>query len=313
MVEFPPFFLGGNLFGYSLSAGAVRDLLSHAARGGFVGIDTASVYGLGLSEELIGAAPAFSRQRETFFLSTKVGVSHVAESKGKGRRRAMRKSLDQSLRRLRTDYVDLLSLHHPDTTTPLEESLAFAVELENAGLIRSFGLSNPVSATFRDAASQRLGAVHVFGNVVQPDLIDEAFRLKAPHTKLLVYGSLGRSILVPTTTSIASPSSRASLNNLIAQQRSQADVVRLAESIAAFAQKLAMSPAQLLVGYVRSVGAIPVVGIRTVGQFDELVGATDDLPGSFNALVSGFQEDCVSLYSSIDLGRPVRVDTLDKE
>lgn len=144
-------------------------------------------------------------------------------------------------------------------------------------------------------------------------MIDEAFRLKAAHTKLLVYGSLGRSILVPTTTSIASPSSRASLNNLIAQQKSQADVVRLVESIAALAEKLAMSPAQLLVGYVRSVGAIPVVGIGTVGQLDELVGGTEDLPPSFDALVATLSENSVPLHSSIDLGRPVRVDSLDKQ
>ena len=115
-------------------------------------IDTAPVYGLGLSEEIVGKAVAHRRDRAV--LATKCG--HVWHIK-KGRHafdwgdrsvyiylgpESVRYEIEQSLRRLRTDYVDLYQTHWPDPATPIEDTMAVLLRLKDQGKIRAIGVSN---------------------------------------------------------------------------------------------------------------------------------------------------------------------------
>ncbi len=96
-------------------------------------VDTAEVYGNGHSEELIGRA--LQGRRDTVFLATKVGGFDLS-------RAHIMEAIDNSLRRLQTDYVDLYQLHWPDDKTPVEESMAAMDDLVKAGKVRYVGVSN---------------------------------------------------------------------------------------------------------------------------------------------------------------------------
>lgn len=96
-------------------------------------IDTAEVYGNGHSEELIGQALA--GHRDQVFLATKVGGFDLS-------RQHIMEAIDGSLRRLRTEYVDLYQLHWPDEQHPVEESMQAMDDLVRAGKVRYVGVSN---------------------------------------------------------------------------------------------------------------------------------------------------------------------------
>jgi aryl-alcohol dehydrogenase-like predicted oxidoreductase len=113
-----------------------------AAGGNF--IDTADVYGAGASEELLGQLMKEAGTRDRLVLATKFGVASTPgdpNSGGNGRKN-MLASLDASLRRLRTDYVDLYWLHMWDGVTPAEEVMSAFDALIRSGKIRAAGLSN---------------------------------------------------------------------------------------------------------------------------------------------------------------------------
>jgi aryl-alcohol dehydrogenase-like predicted oxidoreductase len=103
--------------------------------------DTADVYSDGASEEILGAA--LQGRREEAILSTKTGLrlGDGPNDAGASRWRLLR-AVDASLRRLRTDYIDLLQLHAFDALTPLEETLSTLDELVRAGKVRYIGASN---------------------------------------------------------------------------------------------------------------------------------------------------------------------------
>ncbi len=104
-------------------------------------IDTADVYGLGRSEELVGKAIA--GRRTEVQLATKGGILFGEGRSGADNSpRYLRSALHASLKRLNTDYVDLYYIHRPDGTTPPDEAFAELVRLKDEGLIRAAGLSN---------------------------------------------------------------------------------------------------------------------------------------------------------------------------
>jgi aryl-alcohol dehydrogenase-like predicted oxidoreductase len=107
-------------------------------------IDTANVYGAGHSEEVVGRAIA--GRRADVVLATKFGGGGGS---GLGRRDRVRPALEESLARLRTDYVDLYYLHRVDTTTPIEETVGAMADLVSAGMVRYIGLSEAAPATIR--------------------------------------------------------------------------------------------------------------------------------------------------------------------
>lgn len=108
-------------------------------------IDTAAVYGWGHSEEVVGKALDGFR-RDEVFIATKCGRVRGADGLVTGdlRPQSIRRELEDSLRRLRTDYVDLYQFHWPDTTTgtPIEESWAEMARFQDEGKVRWIGVSN---------------------------------------------------------------------------------------------------------------------------------------------------------------------------
>jgi len=138
--------IGCNAFSRRVDLDGVRGILSAARDVGVTLLDTADVYGdpPGGSEALLGEA--LQGQRDEFVVATKFGMDMRGENGrdfgARGSRRYIRRAVEGSLRRLRTDHIDLYQLHAPDEVTPIEETLATLTDLVREGKIRYLGCSN---------------------------------------------------------------------------------------------------------------------------------------------------------------------------
>jgi aryl-alcohol dehydrogenase-like predicted oxidoreductase len=138
--------IGCNAFSRRVDLEGTRAIVRAALDNGVTLFDTADIYGVepGASEAMLGEALA--TERENVILATKFGMD-MRGANGpdwgvRGSRRYIRKAVESSLRRLRTDYIDLYQLHAPDEVTPVEETLAALHELVLEGKVRNIGSSN---------------------------------------------------------------------------------------------------------------------------------------------------------------------------
>ena len=106
-------------------------------------IDTAPVYGKGHSEELLGKFLKEKNRRKEVILATKLGLSWLGPKIYNDlKRKAMIRELDESRKRLQTDYIDIYQVHWPDSRTPIRETAETMYEFYNKGIIKAVGLSN---------------------------------------------------------------------------------------------------------------------------------------------------------------------------
>jgi aryl-alcohol dehydrogenase-like predicted oxidoreductase len=138
--------LGCNNFGRRLDLEAARGVIDAAVDAGITLLDTAETYGSGgRSEEILGEALA--GRRDQVVLATKFGsqggdLGYGPAAGAKGGRAYIRRAIEHSLRRLRTDYIDLYQIHTPDPATPVGETLTALGELVTEGKVRYIGHSN---------------------------------------------------------------------------------------------------------------------------------------------------------------------------
>ena len=143
-----PFAFGGNVFGWSADESTSFSLLDAFVDAGFNLVDTADVYSRwapghsgGESETVIGKWLKKSGRRDAMVIATKVGMDMGNGNKGLSKRHIHR-SIDASLKRLQTDYVDLYQSHEDDADTPFEETLEAYARLIESGKVRAIGASN---------------------------------------------------------------------------------------------------------------------------------------------------------------------------
>ncbi|CAN5721605.1 aldo/keto reductase [soil metagenome] len=160
-----PLCFGGNVFGWTIDEATSFSLLDAWVDAGFNFIDTADVYSIwapghtgGESETIIGKWLKQSGKRDKVVIATKVGKP-MGEGK-KGLAPAyMRQAVEDSLRRLQTDHIDLYQSHDDDADTPLADSLGAFGELVKAGKVKAIGASNFTAARLAGAldTSEKLG------------------------------------------------------------------------------------------------------------------------------------------------------------
>ncbi|MFL6781018.1 MAG: aldo/keto reductase, partial [Sphingomicrobium sp.] len=126
-------------YGVGVEADKARACLEEAFAQGVNFIDTANVYGRGTAETFLGDALR-GRPRDTYVLATKVYFPMSDSDRGLSRAQ-IEKQLDASLRRLRTDYVDLYQCHRYDWDTPLEETMEALTRAVESGKARAIGFS----------------------------------------------------------------------------------------------------------------------------------------------------------------------------
>jgi aryl-alcohol dehydrogenase-like predicted oxidoreductase len=189
--------MGGWMWGGTDKSAAVATIRA-ALDQGISLIDTAPVYGFGVSEEIVGEALAATGLRSRTVIATKVGLEW---RDGKIYRNASRarimQEIDDSLRRLRTDYVDIYQVHWPDPLVPVEETAEAMRTLYQQGKIRAIGVSNFSVAQME--AFRRVAPVHVlqspynlFERAIEADILPYS---RANHIATLGYGALCRGLL----------------------------------------------------------------------------------------------------------------------
>ncbi len=142
--------LGGNNFGGRAGEQASIDVINQAIEMGINFIDTAAAYTEGRSEELVGKAVKGKRSR--VIIATKFGNPRsVGPGEQPGSRRHIVQSVEASLRRLGTDYIDLYYLHYPDLETPIEETLRALDDMVRTGKVRYIACCNFAAWQLSDA------------------------------------------------------------------------------------------------------------------------------------------------------------------
>src|SRR6202040_2259996 len=161
-------------------------------------IDTAPAYGSGTSEEIVGKALEGANLRSRAVIATKVGLEW---RDGKVYRNATRdrimQEIDESLRRLRTDYIDIYQVHWPDPLVPIEETAEAMLTLHDQGKIRAIGVSNFSVAQmerFRQVAPLHVlqPPYNLFERAIESDILPYC---RANNIATLGYGALCRGLL----------------------------------------------------------------------------------------------------------------------
>jgi len=152
-----PLALGGNVFGWTIDEKKSFEVLDAFVDAGFDLIDTANVYSAwkpgnqgGESEAIIGKWLKASGKRDKVLIATKVGMKMGDGSEGLSRENILR-SVEDSLRRLQIEHIDLYQSHKDDPETPLEETLAAYDTLIKQGKVRAIGASNYDAERLREA------------------------------------------------------------------------------------------------------------------------------------------------------------------
>ncbi len=153
--------VGGHNLYPNLNEDTGRDLVKEAMAAGIDFIDTAFIYGPKRSEELIGEVIAKQKNRSQVVIATK-GAHDLSsgEVKFNNRPEFLKQAVDDSLKRLQTDYIDLYYIHFPDEDTPKDEAVGMLQELKSAGKIKAIGVSNFTIEQLKQG--NKYGGVDVF-------------------------------------------------------------------------------------------------------------------------------------------------------
>ncbi len=291
---------------------ATAQLQAFREHGGTL-IDTADVYAGGASERVLGRLLSEVIPRAEVIVATKAYGRTGPGAMGRGSSRGhLLAALDASLRRLRTDYVDLWQLHAWDEATPLAETLAALDVAVSSGRARYVGVSNfcgwqtAAAATWQQAWP---GRVPIVSNQVEYSLLQRGVERETvagatfAGVGLLPWSPLGRGVLTgkyrhgsPSDSRGASPHFAEFVEPYLTD-----DAARVVEAVSTAAEGLGTSPLAVALAWVRDRPGVvaPIVGARTVGQLMGSLAADDiSLPTEIRAALddisappTGYPED----------------------
>jgi aryl-alcohol dehydrogenase-like predicted oxidoreductase len=189
--------IGGWLWGGTEEEASIRTIYSALDKGINL-IDTAPVYGFGLSEEIVGKAVAQYGNREKVVIATKVGLEWKDGKVFRNSSRArIAEEIEDSLRRLQTDYIDIYQIHWPDPIVPIQETAEAMNELYKQGKIKAIGVSNysvEQMEIFRKTALLRVSQppYNLFERGIEKDVLPYCHKNEIT---TLLYGALCRGLL----------------------------------------------------------------------------------------------------------------------
>jgi aryl-alcohol dehydrogenase-like predicted oxidoreductase len=249
-------------------------LLHQALDVGYTLLDTASVYGLGHNETLIGET--LKARRDEFILASKCGLGPNAEGRRElsGRPDDIRRSCDDSLRRLQVEIIDLFYLHRLDRRVPIEDSVGTLGDLVRAGKIRTVGLSEIGADTLRRAhAEYPITALQSEYSLWTRN--PEVATLSACEelgVAFVAFSPVGRGVL---TGSPPDPAAFVSSDFRKDMPRFQPDAwpanLQLQDRLVGIAARVGCTPAQLALAWTLSRGAhvIPIPGTANIDHMVE--------------------------------------------
>jgi aryl-alcohol dehydrogenase-like predicted oxidoreductase len=268
---------------------AAAQLVAFHDAGGTL-VDTAASYGYGEAEAMLGHLITDVVPRVDLMIASKAGITRTPDSRTvDASRGALLRGLDESLRKLRTDYLDLWYVHYIDDTVPFDETLAALDYAVNSGRVRYAGVSNYCGWRIARAATwQRAvpGRAPIVANQVRYSLVDRGIEREVVPACLELgvgifpWSPLGGGVLTGKYRDGIPSDSRAAVG-------SRPDLVRadeaggIVEAVATAAEGLATSPVAVALAWLRDRPGVsaPILGARTLGQLTgALVSETLELP-----------------------------------
>jgi aryl-alcohol dehydrogenase-like predicted oxidoreductase len=269
---------------------AAAQLVSFHDAGGTL-VDTAVSYGFGAAEEILGSLLADVVPRSELVIATKAGITRTPEDRTvDASRGTLLRRLDESLRSLGTDYIDLWYVHYVDDTVPFDETLSALDAAVAAGKVRYVGVSNYCgwrvarAATWQQAVP---GRAPIVANQVRYSLLDRGVEREvipacaALGVGVLPYSPLGGGVLTGKYRGGVPTDSRAAGGGANLAPMQQSSTLGIVEAVATAAEGLATSPVAVALAWLRDMPGItaPILGARTLGQLTAALGCeTLDLP-----------------------------------
>jgi aryl-alcohol dehydrogenase-like predicted oxidoreductase len=290
---------------------AAAQLVAFRDAGGTL-VDTAATYGFGAAEELLGQLAADVVPRSELVIATKAGIvrtpdgSYVDASRGN-----LLRQLDESLRKLATDYVDLWYVHSVDDTVPFDETLTALDAAVTSGRARYVGVSNYSGwRVARAAVWQRAvpGRAPIVANQVRYSLVDRGIEREVVPACLdlgvgvLPYSPLGGGVLTGKYRGGVPSDSRAAAGDRPVAGMARPSTLGIVEAVATAAEGLATSPVAVSLAWLRDRPGItaPILGARTLGQLTAaLASELLELPAEIR--------DALDDVSAPELGYPENV------
>jgi len=277
--------LGTGNFGTAWGHGADRDearrIFDAYAEVGGNFIDTANGYQFGQSEEILG--DLLTGRRDDFVLATKFSVRTDNNSgilvTGNSRR-AMVSSVEASLKRLKTDRIDLYWVHMSDGVTPVEEVVRGFDDLVRAGKILYGGLSDfPAWRVARAATIAELrGAARIAGLQVEHSLVERTTEhelLPAGQglgLGIVAWSPLGGGMLTGKYRK-GETGRREGFNGNVFQAENSPQRTAILDTLIAIADEAGVTPSEIAIAWVAAKGSLPIIGPRTLAQLENNLGA----------------------------------------
>lgn len=279
--------IGLGCMGMSFGYGPAKDrqemvaVLRGAVDRGVTFFDTAQVYGPFTNEELLGEA--LQPIREGVVIATKFGFGFDAEGKPQGldsRPESTRRTTDASLKRLRTDVIDLLYQHRVDPNVPIEDVAGTVKELIQQGKVKHFGLSEAGVKTIRRAhAVQPVAALQSEYSLWWREPEEQILPLlEELGIGFVPFSPLGKGFLtgkIDETTSFDSTDFRNTVPRFSAENRKANQA--LVDLVASVAARKGVTPAQVALAWVlaQKPWVVPIPGTTKLTRLDENLGAAD--------------------------------------
>ena len=268
---------------WTLPEESSRPLIQRALEGGINFFDTANSYSDGSSEEIVGRALRDFARRDEVVVATKVYHQVGDLPEGLSRAQILR-SIDDSLRRLGMEYVDLLQIHRWDYSTPIEETLEALNEVVKAGKARYIGASSMHARQFAQALQlqesngwARFVTMQDHYNLIYREEENEMLPLcHRAGVSVIPWSPLARGRLTrpwgETTARLVSDEFGKSLYSATDENDAQ-----IAQNLAEVAEELGANRAQVALAWLLSKPGVaaPIVGASRQEQLDDLLGAVD--------------------------------------
>lgn len=270
-----------------LTEEAGRPFVQRALEAGINFFDTADMYSLGASEEILGRAVRDFSRRDDVVIATKVfhPMSDRPNDRGLSRKHILA-SIDASLRRLGTDYIDLYQIHRWDSETPLDETLLALDDVVRAGKARYIGASSMWAWQFATALhmAERYGWTRFVSmqnhyNLVYREEEREMLPLcRAEGIGVIPWSPLARGFLAGNRRAADRGDTERARTDDFAHRLYYADSdFRIVDHVVAIAEERGVSPAQVALAWVIQQPGVtaPIVGASKMPQLDEAIAALD--------------------------------------
>ncbi len=275
--------LGGQSWGRVSETGMIKAVFKALDKGINL-FDTAPIYGLGHSEEVLGKA--LYEKRKDVVIATKVGLTW---ENGKYFKKFndcspqnINREIEASLKRLKTDYIDIYQIHWPDPDTPIEDTIASLEKLRVSGKIRMIGCCNfPLPLLKRALKAGRIDTVQVPYNLIDREVEKDLLPFcRDKNIAVLTYSPIARGLLTgkyDKNTRFGSDDHRGSSEDSYFSDKELQENLEVVKRVKSVAKRLNKTPAQVALRWLMENDCVTsaIFGAKNNAQLEENVAASD--------------------------------------